>query len=217
MKIKAVLMDLDHTLYDYHACNDAGMDAVFGFIEKEYSKKRDDVEKIFYAARKKVKMDLLGAGASHSRLLYFQKMLEEIEGTTNPKTILEVYNLFWDTYFEKMKVPDGIRKLLEHIKTKKVKIVLVTDLTARVQMQKLEKMDLGNLIDFVVTSEEAGREKPAPYIYYLALEKAKCDIDEAIFIGDDYDKDIAGAENLGIKNFNLSHNSDWKEIWALFE
>ena len=53
----------------------------------------------------------------------------------------------------------------------------------------------------MVTSEETGFEKPAPIMFNLALEKMKIRAEEAAYFGDSLDRDILGANNVGITPF----------------
>jgi len=60
-----------------------------------------------------------------------------------------------------------------------------------------------------VTSEEAGKEKPHPYMFMLALQKLNLQTNDVCMIGDSFKKDIFGASNLNIKSIWL--NSDEKK------
>jgi len=80
----------------------------------------------------------------------------------------------------------------------------VTDLTAQIQLQKWQKLGLQRYIDFLVSSEEAGVEKPSPYIFELALDKLQLKAHEVIMIGDNANKDIAGANALQIKAYQVN-------------
>jgi beta-phosphoglucomutase-like phosphatase (HAD superfamily) len=55
-----------------------------------------------------------------------------------------------------------------------VRVGVGSDMTADWQFRKLERLGLLDRIDFAVTSEEAGVEKPAPGFFALCLEKAGC-------------------------------------------
>ena len=52
----------------------------------------------------------------------------------------------------------------------------------------------------MVTSEEAGAEKPAARIFETALERAGARPEEAVMVGDDPETDIAGAAALGMRS-----------------
>jgi putative hydrolase of the HAD superfamily len=60
-------------------------------------------------------------------------------------------------------------------------------------------MKLTGHVDFAVTSGETGFEKPDPRIFEAALSKARVTADEALFVGDQLESDIYGAENAGLR------------------
>tara|TARA_A100001037_G_scaffold44825_3_gene35941 strand:+ start:1543 stop:2262 length:720 start_codon:yes stop_codon:yes gene_type:complete len=61
-----------------------------------------------------------------------------------------------------------------------------------------EEMGLTGHLDFAVTSGETGVEKPDPYIFKVALEKAEVTASEAVVVGDQLESDIQGAVAVGI-------------------
>mgnify|MGYP002528926090 FL=1 len=66
--------------------------------------------------------------------------------------------------------------------------------------QKLcEELKLTGHVDFATTSGETGFEKPDPRIFEAALRKARVTASEALFIGDQLESDIYGAENAGLR------------------
>ena len=79
---------------------------------------------------------------------------------------------------------------------------------AHFQVQKLQKLKVDHLIDYLVTSEEAGKEKPHSEIFLLALAKLDLQINNVIMIGDNQIKDIEGAEKLGIKAYQVNLNGN---------
>jgi HAD superfamily hydrolase (TIGR01549 family) len=62
-----------------------------------------------------------------------------------------------------------------------------------------DELGFSPFLDFKVTSFEVGFDKPRPEIFQLALKKAGCAPNEAIFIGDQYEQDIAGSRGVGMK------------------
>ena len=69
---------------------------------------------------------------------------------------------------------------------------------AGIQMRKIRQLGLAERVDFLVTSEEAGRDKPDAAIFRLALYKAGCAASEALMVGDNFAHDISGAHRVGI-------------------
>jgi putative hydrolase of the HAD superfamily len=67
------------------------------------------------------------------------------------------------------------------------------------QYRKLAKLEVLELFSFIVTSEEALAEKPQPALFERCIQKAGCSPQECLYIGDEPEKDIAGAEAAGMK------------------
>jgi len=199
--IKALLLDLDDTLYAYKPCHQAGYEACKHLAQEKYNINPTDFENAWKTGRNRVHQDLHGQGASHSRLLYVQKLYETLYNKTNPTFALEMEETYWGTFLETMEFKPGVEDFLQEAKNKGIKMCIVTDLTAQIQMRKWLKLDLGRYIDYLVTSEEAGIEKPGRYMFELALEKLGVKAEECVMIGDSEEKDIKGAEAMGIKAY----------------
>ena len=63
---------------------------------------------------------------------------------------------------------------------------------------RLQAHGLMKYIDFVYSSEEMGRSKPAPDLFLSALDALGCAPDEACMVGDRIDNDIRPAKRLGM-------------------
>jgi len=91
-----------------------------------------------------------------------------------------------------------------------MKIVLISDLTIGIQLRKIEKLKITPYIDYLVTSEEAGSEKPHSIMFLLALNKLNILAHETIMVGDNKENDIAGANAVGIESV-LIYKGDKKQ------
>ena len=206
---KGILIDLDNTLYDYAPAHQAALNGVLKFLSPKTKTSSQELEGYYHKARRQIHSELRGNASSHNRLLYFQRMFEMMKH--QPLThALEAYDVYWGTYIENIFLFKGVREFLE--KNKKKKICLVTDLTADVQHRKLTALGLMDYFDSVVTSEEAGRDKPAREIFLLALRKIGLKARDVCMIGDDYEKDIRGALRLKIHSFWLNRNGQKKKL-----
>ena len=90
-----------------------------------------------------------------------------------------------------------IKKFLQlNIKKKGILIAIVTDLNAQIQMKKIIKLEISHLIDCLVTSEEAGLDKPNFSCFSILNEKInKNNIPLKYWmVGDDIRKDLIGAK-----------------------
>ena len=66
------------------------------------------------------------------------------------------------------------------------------------QRAKLALLEVDRRVDFVLVSEEFGVAKPDPEIFREALRLAGVKQEEAIFVGDSVEFDMAGARAAGI-------------------
>jgi putative hydrolase of the HAD superfamily len=69
----------------------------------------------------------------------------------------------------------------------------------------IEKFSLKQFFDVVVVSGEVGWVKPSPKIFRTALSKLGLKAHQVVFVGDDYETDIKGAKDMGMKTVFLSH------------
>ena len=202
MKYKGLILDIDNTLYDYNIANEIAKKSVLDFCENKFDINRKSIIKAYDIARKKVHIELSETASSHNRLLYFQKMCEILD--LNPlKYSFHIYNLYWDTFLDNMQIFDGVYDLINMYKNK---ICLTTDLTADIQYRKIKKLKLDNYCNSIVTSEEAGREKPHPYMFMLSLQKLNLKFNEVCVIGDNFKKDVFGSRNLQIDAIWFNQN-----------
>ena len=84
-----------------------------------------------------------------------------------------------------------------------IDICIVTDMIAKIQIRKLQKLGISQYIKYLVTSEEVGVEKPNHKIFQTALNKLDLPSQNVIMIGDNEEKDIKGAESIGIKSYKI--------------
>ena len=92
---------------------------------------------------------------------------------------------------------DDVIPTLKELKKQHYTLGLLTNLNE--DMNTIcRRLGLEPYLDFVVTSEEVGSDKPEPPIFLEALKRARVDTSEAIHVGDQYKIDVAGARGVGI-------------------
>jgi len=195
---KAVLFDLDNTLYDYDKPHEKALKEVYKVLKIYISLSFSRFMKLFNISKAEIHKELAGTASAHNRILYFQRLIEKTHNTIEPKIILKLYKTYWDTFLKNMKIKKEVLSSLKKIKKAGLKIVIVTDLTTHIQLRKLDKLKISKYIDFLVTSEEAGSEKPHSIMFLLALNKLNIIPKDAIMVGDNSVTDIEGANSVGL-------------------
>jgi len=120
--IKALLLDLDDTLYAYKPCHQAGYEACRALAKVKYGIADADFENAWKQGRNRVHKDLHGQGASHSRLLYVQKLYESLFNKTNPVFTLEMEERYWSIFLDTMEFNPGVEEFLQTAKDKGIRI-----------------------------------------------------------------------------------------------
>ncbi|MFH1382725.1 MAG: HAD-IA family hydrolase, partial [Chloroflexota bacterium] len=100
---------------------------------------------------------------------------------------------------------------LKTLKAKKLKVGLLTNLDRDMSLLSRE-LGLQEYLDFVVTSAEAGADKPAPPIFEMALQRADVRASEAVHVGDQYKLDVLGARGVGIVPILIDRDDFYPEV-----
>jgi HAD superfamily hydrolase (TIGR01549 family) len=200
--VKAVLFDLDDTLFDHLYSTRQGLLAVcqaypcfqqhtIEALFADYTRLLDEVHLRVLAGR------LSKDEARRERFRrFFLLHGPDTEDLLN--AVEHAACLHRETYQASRQVVAGAVALLEYLHGK-VKTAIVTNNLQAGQVEKLHHLQLDHLIDALVTSEETGSIKPDPGIFRIALERVGCQASEAVMIGDAWKSDVLGATQAGIR------------------
>jgi len=201
--VKAVLMDLDNTLYVCREQNIRALKAVYSFIHHElkvsFDAFFDEVNACFEA-----RFDEVGRTPSaHCRFFVFEQVLIN---HNIPKTwvkAFEMEKIFWRHLFKRIRADKNAKEFLKKCHEKEIKVCLLTNLFAEIQIKKLKKLKLEDYIDMIVANDNVGVDKPHPDIYDYALKRLGLTKSDVIMVGDNPNTDIKGAEAVGIKAYQV--------------
>ena len=169
----AIMFDTDNTLYPYDPAHTAAQKAVREKVVSTFSITPEEFDKAFKEARQQVKSGLKNTASSHSRLLYLQRMLEIMGLGSQVLLALDFEQTYWRTFLGNAVLFDGVKELLDDIRLLGIPTAIVTDLTAQIQFRKVVYFGLDHYFDYIVTSEEAGFDKPHEAPFKIALQKMR--------------------------------------------
>jgi HAD superfamily hydrolase (TIGR01549 family) len=189
----AILFDTDNTLYHYDPAHNAAQNAVRDKVKSTFSITTEDFDKAFSEARKQIKSRLKETAASHSRLLYLQRMLEIMGLGSQVLLALDFEQTYWRTFLSNSVLFEDVKELLDDLRLLGIPTAIVTDLTSQIQFRKVVYFGLDQYFDYIVTSEEAGFDKPHGAPFQIALEKMNPKGNNIWMIGDNPVNDIRGG------------------------
>jgi putative hydrolase of the HAD superfamily len=190
----AVLFDTDNTLYPYDPAHAAAQQAVKEKVMNTFVISAKDFDTAFNEARKQIKTRLGHTASSHSRLLYLQRMLEIMGLGSQVLLALDFEQTYWRTFLANATLFDDVKELLDDLRLLGIPTAVVTDLTAQIQFRKVVYFGLDRYFNYIVTSEEAGFDKPHEAPFQIALEKMQPKGDCIWVIGDNPINDIRGGK-----------------------
>ncbi len=199
--IKAVLFDLDNTLVDFLRMKRTSVDAaVSAMIDAGLPMKKEKALKVLW--------DLYDDyGIEYGSIL--QEFLKKTQGKID-------YNMLSRGIIAYRRVKAGFLEPYPHVistlirlKEKGYRLAVVSDAPRMRAWLRLAAMKITDFFEVVITMDDAkGSLKPDPLPYRMALSKLGLRPEECIFVGDNTNRDILGAGNLGMKTV-LAKYGEW--------
>jgi len=145
---------------------------------------------------------------------YQQTLLTEV-GVNVPddpdifvKIMRKVQELYKDIRFVLF---DDVLPTIKTLKGKNLTLGLLTNLDSDMK-PVCRELGLEPYIDLIVTSGEAGADKPQPQIFRMALERAGVEASETVHVGDQYKLDVVGAMGVGINPILIDRYGLYHEV-----
>jgi putative hydrolase of the HAD superfamily len=198
---RGLMIDIDDTLYNYDISHTAALNGCYKSLDPSIKKKLNFKNFVYEytSARESITKKLSPQGSCRSRLFAFNLLFEKLQINTPYLLALKFDSIYWKEFIYAISPNKEILNFVKKCKKNNLTICAVSDMQAHIQILKLKKLSLTDYIDHLVTSEEAGVEKPNKKIFDLALQRMRLNKDQVMMIGDNIAKDIKGAESYGIK------------------
>lgn len=205
-QIKAVIFDLDDTLYS----------------EKEY------VRSGYKAVSK-----LLGGGYEEKLWGYFEsgrpaidELLKEIGQTDKRETALKVYR----SHKPKLHLYDDAEELLKKLRNNGYLIGIITDGRPEGQRNKITALGLEEIVDDIIITDELGGvqfRKPCDIAFRIMQNRWRLPASQMLYVADNPAKDFQAPQQLGMKSVwfrNMDglyrvkgvNSKNIYNIWAVF-
>jgi len=128
--------------------------------------------------------------------LYDSMIFRKLGITDRDGTLVREVNKWWDQPKWYRLYPET-RETLQAVKNRGYKLGIISNNNDDL-LKQLKSLELSEYFDSITYSQEARANKPEPAIFQLALKRAECSPNDAVHVGDNYEKDILGARRIGI-------------------
>lgn len=198
--LKAVVFDLDHTLFDRYAT----------------------IKEIIPCFRKGLKInphitdDFIYAELSWADRQYVHHGWQEIlahlcsKGVFAEPPVYSEYESFVLSCFKTVAVPlsftDGV---LQQLKDDGFLVGLITNGSHEVQTAKLEMLGITHYFDEIVISGDEPYHKPDPRVFHLICDRLGVKPAEMMYVGDHPKFDVDGSRNAGCIPFWVRTTGTW--------
>lgn len=181
-QIKGVIFDLDDTLYS----------------EKEYVK-----------SGYKAVSDYLGGGYEEKLWIFLEagkpaidELLKELGRENEKDKVLSVYR----SHKPDIHLYPGVAEMIEELRSKGVKVGIITDGRPEGQRNKLDALGL-DVDDVIITDELGGIQfrKPCDIAFRIMTTRWRLNPADIVYVGDNPAKDFQAPQQLGMKSVYFSN------------
>ena len=214
--IKAVFFDLYHTLLGYDPPREelqARALKEFGFEVDAEALRRPLVVADEYIYREHARVSL-GQRSKEEQMAvwaqYERILLREAGIEADDQLIMGLLGKMRE-FGLKQVLFDDVLPTLNELKKQGLILGLISNVDQDIT-SLLDNLGLTALLQVVVTSQDAGFNKPSPEIFQEAVKKAGVQANEALYVGDQYQIDVVGANKVGMKGILIDRIDYFTEV-----
>jgi YjjG family noncanonical pyrimidine nucleotidase len=193
--VRAVLFDLDHTLFDTEKTERRALGTVARTAGVPLGAKALEAYRLAnthvwgeYRAGRLTSKQL--------RVLRFHLWLQKLE--RNPAPARRLAPLYLREFSSRSDLISGAGAAVRSMSRLGLRLGVVTNGIDLVQRRRLKASELRDAFPVIVTSERAGFTKPDPRIIELALRRLRVSAEETLYVGDDPHVDGLAANRASV-------------------
>lgn len=183
--MKAVIFDLDNTLYNVEQYNCSAFKVIAEYLSKKYDLSEQEIYKrLVNLWSKKTSM--------YSHL--FDELLDIFNLGNELGNVIKIFN----NYAGELKLYPDVFPTLNELKTRNYKLGIITDGDVERQKRKIKILGVDGFFDVIVFTKELGNPKPSEIPFQQAINELNINPQKSYYIGDNPLIDFEGAKKMGM-------------------
>jgi putative hydrolase of the HAD superfamily len=211
-RVRAVLFDFGGTLFDYATLAAGERDSVVALARwAGVTAEPATILRLYRAALKRVFYQYLPRPYYLHRDLFRDVLLamaEDLKTTITEEQLARYRALQHERRERNFALREGVHDTLSALRARGCHLGIVSNADDDQFAHMVELGQLQPYFDSLLSSEQARSCKPALVIFQEALWRADCAPEEALFVGDSLQQDIAGANRMGLQSVLIWSDAD---------
>lgn len=188
--MKAVIFDLDNTLYNVEQYYLGAFKEIAEYLSKKYNLHRQEIyNKLVNIWREKTSM----YHYLFTELLNFFNLENELED------VIKIFN----NYDSELNPYPEVIPTLEELKKRNYKLGIITDGNIDRQKRKIKLLGLEQFFEIIVFTKELDNPKPSEIPFQEVVNKLKIIPQESFYVADNPLIDFEGAKKVGMKTVRI--------------
>jgi len=202
--IKGVVFDLDNTLLDFMQMKEFAVKAaVKGMIEAGLLVDEDQSYREIIAIYEEF-------GWENQQV--FNYFLDRTIGEVNNKYLAAAIVAYRRAREANLLLYPNVNHTLVELMKIGIKLAVVSDAPSREAWMRIYYLNLHHHFDIVLTFDDTNARKPSPIPFQMALKELITKPSETLMVGDWPERDVAGANNLGIRTIFARYGDSFGTI-----
>ncbi len=199
--MRAILFDLDNTLYPEIEFVKSGFKSVAQYLSSRYYFKDNSLFSMM--------MDIL---ERDGRGKIFDTLLNNLGIYMDEKVKLLTY--IYRSHQPDIYLYEDVLSTLSKLKSRGIRLGIVTDGRASIQRNKIFALKLDNIFDVIICCDELGTEywKPSVIPFKIGLELLNISPSDASYVGDDLSKDFIGPNTMGMLTIRMDRQTQQNNL-----
>ena len=205
---KAVLFDLDDTLYDDTASYRHASERVARDIASECGVDAEALRHAYVIEAESFWQSLHSGNLQKGTIGLRQRMWSAamrslgVDDQVLAARAAEAFNHYRK---ERMELFPGSLELLVSLRERGIVLALVTNGLAETHREKIALLRLELAFDEIIIADEVGMAKPDPRLFAHVCERLGAPPSASVMVGDRFDRDVVGAQGAGLQSiwFNV--------------